>query len=242
MPLISCDAKQLEWRTILFLSQDQVGIAEVIADEDAHALNQVAFDLPSRLIAKIYLFRTIFRGSGYSFAHDPAFMHVSSSPKFWDAVGEKFYAKYEGIDRCHKVWADTVVAGRPLVGPFGREWSLSTRNKNGEFFIPWTTLTNYPVQGTGADIMAIARVSFARRLKALNIPVLLVSTVHDSIVVDSPEQYVQAVVNLFHQVFDDLVPNIRKIFGVEWNVPMAAEVNVGPNEKDMTEWKRTDKE
>lgn len=242
MPLISCDAKQLEWRTILELSQDQVGIAEVLANEDAHALNQVAFDLPSRLIAKIYLFRTIFRGSGYSFANDPAFMHVSSKPAFWDAVGEKFYAKYHGIDSCHKAWADTVVQGHPIVGPLGREWVFNTRKKGtNEFFIPWTTLTNYPVQGTGADIMAIARVSFARRLKALGLPVLLVSTVHDSIVVDCADEYVQQVVNLFHQVFDDLIPNIRKIFGYEWTVPMECETNVGPNEKDMKEIKRNDK-
>lgn len=126
-----------------------MGIQEVIDNQDAHALNQVAFELPSRLIAKIYLFRTIFRGSGYSFAHDPAFMHVSSSPKFWDGVGERFYAKYHGIDACHKAWADVVVSGRPIVGPFGREWSIPTRNKRGEFFIPWTTLTNYPVNFSG---------------------------------------------------------------------------------------------
>lgn len=246
MPLISCDAKQLEWRTILFLSQDRVGIQEVIEDQDAHALNQVAFELPSRLIAKIYLFRTIFRGSGYSFAHDPAFMHVSTSPKFWDAIGEKFYAKYHGIDRCHKSWAEIVVSGAPIIGPFGREWTLSTRNKQDEFFIPWTTLTNYPVQGTGADIMALARVSFARRLKSRMAerdgpPAILVSTVHDSIVVDSPDELVQEIVNLFHQVFDDLVPNIKRMFGVDWNVPMACEVNVGPNEKDMEEVLRNDK-
>ncbi len=242
MPLISCDAKQLEWRTILELSQDATGITEVLDDQDAHALNQVAFELPSRLIAKIYLFRTIFRGSGYSFAHDPAFMHVSSSPKFWDAVGEKFYAKYHGIDACHKAWADIVVSGKPIVGPLGREWVFNTRKKDtNEFFIPWTTLTNYPVQGTGADIMALARVSFSRRLKAMGIPVLLVSTVHDSIVVDCADEYVQQVVNLFHQVFDDLIPNIRKIFGYEWTVPMACETCVGPNEKDMEEVHRNDK-
>lgn len=217
-----------------------MGIQEVVDDEDAHALNQKAFDLPSRLIAKIYLFRTIFRGSGYSFANDPAFMHVSSSAKFWDGIGEKFYAKYHGIDSCHKQWADTVVSGSPIVGPFGREWTLSTRNKKGEFFIPWTTLTNYPVQGTGADIMALARVSFSRRLRASGIPALMVSTVHDSIVVDCEEQYVQAIVNLFHQVFDDLIPNIKRMFGVDWNVPMAAEVNVGNDEKNMEEWHRND--
>ena len=55
--LISCDAKQLEWRCILELSKDAVGIKEVLEGQDTHALNQEAFKLPSRLIAKIFLFR-----------------------------------------------------------------------------------------------------------------------------------------------------------------------------------------
>lgn len=89
--------------------------------------------------------------------------------------------------------------------------------------------------------MALARVSFARRLKALGIPVLLVSTVHDSIVVDCPTEYIQQVVNLFHQVFDDLIPNIKRLFGFDWNVPMACETKVGLNEKDMEEVFRNDR-
>lgn len=232
--LIQCDASQLEWRTILELSGDQVGIKEVLEKQDAHSLNQVAFDLPSRLIAKIYLFRTIFRGSGYSFSIDPAFMHVSTSPKYWDAVGEKFFSKYNGIDRCHNQWAENVVAGKPLVGPLGREWFLPMRrNYRGEMAIPWTTLTNYPVQGTGADVMAVARVDLAKRLKALGWPVLLVCTVHDSIIIDGPDEYVDGVSELMYQVFDDLIPNIKEIFGYTWTVPMACEVKVGPNFKDM---------
>lgn len=55
--LIQCDASQLEWRTILELSKDETGISEILGGEDTHAKNQKAFDLPSRLIAKIFLFR-----------------------------------------------------------------------------------------------------------------------------------------------------------------------------------------
>ena len=62
--LVQVDASQLEWRTALELSQDWVGINEIIGGEDTHAKNQAAFGLPSRLIAKIFLFRIIFRGSG----------------------------------------------------------------------------------------------------------------------------------------------------------------------------------
>lgn len=58
--LISADASQLEWRTAVELSGDLVGLQEIKDHADTHSLNQVAFALPSRLIAKIYLFRTIF--------------------------------------------------------------------------------------------------------------------------------------------------------------------------------------
>lgn len=219
-----------------------MGIREVIEKQDAHALNQVAFDLPSRLIAKIYLFRTIFRGSGWAFAHDPQFMHVSSDPKFWDRIGEKFYKKYNVVDKCHNDWASLITKGLPIVGPLGREWAISNRDKRGELFVPWTTLTNYPVQGTGADIMAIARVSFARRLKASGMPLLLVSTVHDSIIVDCPdEKYIQPCINLFHQVFDDIPSNIKRMFGYTWIVPMDCECKIGRNMLDMKKVLRKDK-
>jgi len=233
--LVTVDASQLEWRTVLELSRDEVGIREVVEGEDTHSLNQRAFELPSRLIAKIYLFRTIFRGSGWSFAHDPAFMHVSSDPKFWAEVGRKFFAKYKGIDDTHRKWADLVAGGKCLVGPSGREWDIPLRRDNhGDLEIPWTTLTNYPVQGTGADVMMLARLSFHRRLRAAGITALLVSTVHDSIVVDTPSSYVAIVAELFYQVFDDLIANIKKCWGYEWVVPLDCEVKYGMNQLDQT--------
>jgi DNA polymerase I len=240
--LIQADASQLEWRTILELSNDSVGLGEVLNDEDTHSNNQQAFELPSRLIAKIYLFRTIFRGSGWSFANDADFQHVSRDPQFWDDLNVKFFSKYNGIDSCHKRWAQLVMSGKPIVGPLGRQWTINIpRNRQGNLKCPWTTLTNYPVQGTGADVMAIARVVFYKRVKKLGIPCKFVSTVHDSIVVDIEPQYAQAICDLFHQVFDDLIPNIKRMFGYDWKVPMACEVKCGPDMKNMVKMKRLDK-
>lgn len=117
MPLLAIDGSQLEWRVALQLSDEDVGRQEVINGEDAHSLNQVAFTLPTRHIAKIYLFRTIFRGSGWSFANDNDFMHVSANPKYWDVVNVKFYKKYSKLDEQHKKWADLVVNGKKIYGP-----------------------------------------------------------------------------------------------------------------------------
>ena len=234
---ISCDAKQLEWRTIVELSQDQVALQEILNGQDTHELNRVAFNLPSRLIAKIYLFRTIFRGSGWSFANDPDFSHVSASTEFWEEINTKFFAKYHGIDAQHHLWKNLVQQGLPILSPLGREWELPLLNKYNK--INWTQITNYPVQGTGADIMMIARVSFFKRLKQSGLPVKLIQTVHDSIVCDGEEKYVQDIVNLYHAVFKDIQMNIKKIFNYEWITPLECECYVGKNQKEHIDVKPT---
>lgn len=233
--LIQCDASQLEWRTALELSKDWVGINEILSGEDTHAKNQAAFGLPSRLIAKIFLFRTIFRGSGWSFANDPDFMHVSTSSAFWDDMNEKFYRKYDSLDKTHHRWKDIVMSGKPIVGPLGREWLITIhRDQHFQLKIPWTTLSNYPIQGTGADIMMLARLSAHKRMQKAGIKADLISTVHDSIVWDTTEDFLLPIKKICDDVFADLPKNIERLFGYKWETPMACESKYGPNMKDMT--------
>lgn len=243
--IIQVDASQLEWRVCLELCRDDTGIAEILNNDDVHSLNQKAFNLPDRLVSKIYLFRTIFNhGKGYSFSVDPKFTHVSTSAKYWDEVGRKFYAKYSKLEQLYQTNMRLVARGIPLKGPLGGFWPLEMEpNWKGELQIPETKVVNYPVQGTGADVMTIARISFWNRLKKKpwGEKVKLVATVHDSIVVDAPGELLQEIVNLFSQVFDDLQANIKKQFGYEWIVPLACECKYGPNMKNQTKIKRTDK-
>lgn len=225
---------QLEWRVALALSQDWVGINEILGGEDTHAKNQAAFGLPSRLIAKIFLFRTIFRGSGWSFANDPDFMHVSSDPSFWDGMNEKFYKKYHALDKTHQKWKDVVMSGKPLVGPLGRSWLIPIkRDFRGDLKVPMNALTNYPVQGTGADIMMLARIAAYKRIKDSAVECDFISTVHDSIVVDTREKHLETIKDIFDGVFNDLQKIIKTTFGYTWVVPMACESKYGPNMADM---------
>lgn len=194
------------------------------------------------MLAKIYLFRTIFRGSGWAFANDADFNHFSSSTAFWDDLNVKFYKKYGGLDKLHHTWKDLVLSGKPIIGPLGREWMIPITYQPGkDFKIPWTTLSNYPVQGTGADVMVVARVSAARRLKASKLRYKWISTVHDSLALDVHEDDLQAVANILYQVFDDIPANIKRLFGYDWIVPMPCECKYGPNMKDTKKLPRTDK-
>lgn len=75
----------------------------------------------------------------------------------------------------------------------------------------------------------------------MGIPALLISTVHDSIVVDTESRYVQDVVNLFYQVFDNLVDNLNRTFKINWRTPLNCEVKIGMNMLDTKKVERTDK-
>lgn len=55
--IINADASALEWVAGSFLSQDKVAHDEIWNKVDQHTLNQQAFNLPSRLVAKKFVFR-----------------------------------------------------------------------------------------------------------------------------------------------------------------------------------------
>jgi len=55
--LVNVDVRALEWVTGTWLSQDKTAYQEIIEGRDQHSDNQAKFGLPSRLIAKIFVFR-----------------------------------------------------------------------------------------------------------------------------------------------------------------------------------------
>jgi DNA polymerase I-like protein with 3'-5' exonuclease and polymerase domains len=82
--------------------------------------------------------------------------------------------------------------------------------------------------------MMIARISLMRRLKSLSSTrALLVSTVHDSIVLDCPKAEVQSIGGLAVDVFNDIPGNVKKLYGIDLPCPFPGEVKVGDNLKEM---------
>lgn len=248
--LIQCDASALEVRVAAYLSQDETLIQEIIDGVDIHRRNQQMLKLPGwdiedkfdekfkegRLKAKIFVFRLIYGGSAYSYANDPDFMSISKSEKYWQEAIDKFYSKYKGIKLWHESLVREAVERGKVISPTGREYRFE-KKYDGTY--KDTQIKNYIVQGTGADIMALARVSFFNRLKKLGYEdCLLVNTVHDSIVLDCLPEYLDEIGGMFHSVFEDIPKNFEKIFGTPYNVPMTCEVLYGNDWENMTEYKK----
>jgi DNA polymerase I-like protein with 3'-5' exonuclease and polymerase domains len=168
--IISVDHKGLEWVTAVFLSQDPVGIQEITDGVDQHADNQARFGLPSRLIAKTFVFRLIYGGSAYSYANDPEFTSVSTNIGFWQAVIDEFYTKYRGVAEWHKQLEERVGQDGFLVTPSGRIYHFKPyQNYKGEWLLPRTLILNYPVQGLGADIVMLSRISLWNRIERIGL-------------------------------------------------------------------------
>lgn len=242
--IVNVDAKALEWCTELFLSQDKVGIEEwqgVIDDptkNDIHKANQTAFNLPSRLVAKVFLFRWIYRGTAYAYSMDNDFKGVSKKVDFWQDVIDKYYLKYNGIFDFHMRIIKEAKRTGLITSPIGRSYRYEPKvNWRGELQWSEPDITNYINQGLGADVMAVVRVAIRQRMIRASLKSKLILTVHDSIVADCPEEEVKPVASLFDKTFRELPRLITQAYGIDWNVPMMGEVSVGQNMLELTELK-----
>lgn len=232
--IIQMDVTGLEILCTAFNSQDKVLYDELRNNLNIHSDNERTLKLPDRDTAKKWVFKMLYGASQYGYARDPDFVHISKNPKYWKGVIDRYYEKYRGIQSWHNYLVAEAGRTGMLVSPSGREYNFPLeRDSRGELSLPRTKVLNYLTQGFGADIMAIARVSFFRRFKEAGIEGELINTVHDSIVVDVPEAKEAAVVQLFNEVFRDLPKNISKIFDIDFDMEVRCEILSGINQYDL---------
>lgn len=236
--IVAADKKALEWRVALELSRDETGLKE-IHDElvDIHSANQRHFNIPDgptgregRLAAKIFLFRTIFRGSAYAFSKDELFSWISSSPKYWERLIEQFFQKYDGLDAWHQELAKLSAQRKPYKSFTGRTWLVPPFiTPTGETKLLWSSFTNFPVQGTGADIVKLTRIGIHSRLRKHKMKAGLINTIHDANYIDSPESEAKACVNILYEASDDIPNLVKQYFNHELALPFPCEAKWGPN-------------
>lgn len=236
--LINIDIKGLEVVCAAYLSKDEVLCKELTDGVDIHQDNQTKFNLPSRLIAKIFKFRLLYGGT--IFHRDSDFIPVSKDKKYWDGVIEKYYNKYKGIGLWHKSLIKEVQETGKIQMLTGRNYKFEyTHNYRGELELPLTTIKNYPVQGFGADVMKIIRIDMYNRMcKQMEVEWQHVGTVHDSLVYDvnGGEKIVEQVANIFYNVCNDFPTNFEKVFGTPFFLKVGGEVEFGNNLKEMNKY------
>ena len=233
--LVNADVKGLEVVTAAFLSGDETLRNEVLQGVDFHQANQVSFNLTSRLIAKIFMFKLIYGATAWSFANDADFDNVSTSERFWQNCIDNFYHKYYGLYKWHVRLMQNATANGVYITPTGRRYSFDSKDvvKREWFWRP--KVLNYPVQGFGADLVMLARINLWQLLQHDPFPDSwkYVSSVHDSIVLDvKPERCYN--IGMRMKTAIALVPKaMENHFGVNFDLPLTCELKQGVNMFNM---------
>lgn len=180
------------------------------------------------------MFRLAYGGQAYSYAHDSDFNHISKEEKYWKNVIDEFYDKYRGIAKWHDSLVRTVLDTGQLVMPTGRVFDFDRSEVAARTFLWRPKILNYPVQGTGADLVSIGRVTMWKRLRKAGLRVLFQSTVHDSVDLDiPPETCYNSVIKIVDQSIKDIPVNFERLFGIKFDLPVSAKVAYGPNLGDL---------
>jgi DNA polymerase-1 len=205
-------------------------MAEVVDKRPFHDDNQARFNLPDRVTAKRFMFKLIYGAGAFGYANDSDFYEVGYSQAQWQEVIDEFYAKYTGIARWHESIVHQAIHEGFYELPTGRRYIYPSADVVRRMWYWRPKILNYPVQGLGADVVMIARITAFNRIKKLGIKALPVMTVHDSIVYDVIDESKDAWYTIgmtLKESVQDVPKNFRRLFGVEFDLPLNAEIQAG---------------
>lgn len=238
------DLSQLEWTVAVWQSNDPVGRVEIQNGVDQHRENAITFfgadptldknheDFkPLRTIAKVFQFRLLYGGSAYGMNKDPNMPRYSL--KQWQQIVEAYQEKYEVLT----AWQASNItkvhdSGGWLQIPTGRLFffeKLPEPDWNG-YCYEQAQIKNYPTQGfaTG-DITPLFMVLVDKAMRKRKLRSKPMLQVHDSVVFDLVRDEVDVVAAIVQATFDNLPRVLKEFFGIDFDLPLRGEFEVGPD-------------
>lgn len=208
------DGAQLEFRVAAHLGRDKVAREDIISGTDIH---QVTADIigVSRQEAKAHTFKPLYGG-------------MSGSPaevKYY----EFFKEKYCGIADTQREWINSVLENKELITEWGmRYYWPNTRMDRSGYISNSTSICNYPVQAFAtAEIIPIALVYCWHYIRRLGLEMLMVNTVHDSIIMELPPHEIEMFHALMkHCLITEVEFYLDEVYDVRFTVPLGAGVSV----------------
>lgn len=143
-----------------------------------------------------------------------------------DRYRQLFFIKYPGLLKWHKEMEIICEAQGGVENRFGRFRKLPDIYSSDNYIRSKAVrrAINSPVQGTASDLLLLAAVEIDKTLRK-PLDLSIVGTVHDSILMDVPENNVDEAVREVKRIMAH--PQALDIFGVSFKVPIEADVGIG---------------
>ena len=226
------DGATLEFGVAGHLGRDRTAIRDIRNGLDVHNVSAGIIGV-SRQDAKAHTFKPLYGGTSGTPAQQRYYEH--------------FKQTYDGITSTQQRWVDTVLD----TGSLRTEWGLSyywpdTTMERSGYVRNSTSICNYPVQAFAtAEIIPIALVHFWHRAREAGLRTRIVNTIHDSIVVELPEEEKEEFHRLSQQcLIDDVYTFTKKLYDIDLTVPLGCGVSTGEfwGSKDETKYMATDEQ
>ncbi len=221
--IMSSDYSQIELRVLAHMAQDEKMIQMFHDQVDFHTqtaahLYEVAVDAISkeqRRTAKAINFGIIYGMSAWGL-HEA----INISPMEANVYIEKYFNKFSRV----KQFLDNTVAQAKKEGfvrtLFSRIRFLPELGSENKALVAFgeRTAMNSPIQGTAADIIKMAMVEVAKKMKGLRS--LLIAQVHDELVFDVAPDEIETLAQLIKMEMESVVKLL---------VPLVVEIGIGDN-------------
>lgn len=212
-----CDGATLEFRIAAHLGRDGVALGDIVGGIDVHSVTADVIGC-TRTAAKAHTFKPLYGGS-------------SGTPE-QRAYYDYFKEKYQGVADAQRSWINEVLDNKCL----RTEWGLTfywpdTRMDRSGYVTNTTSICNYPVQSLAtAEIIPIALRFMWQRIHAEGLRMIIVNTIHDSIIVEVPPDEIDDFTRLSRQcLIDDVYPYLEQVYGIKLSVPLGCGVSVSDN-------------
>jgi DNA polymerase-1 len=209
--LLSADYSQVELRILAHISQDESLIEAFRRGADIHrATASKMFNIPEaeltaeqRRAAKTINFGVLYGMSAFRLSNELN-IPTAQAKDFIDAYFAR-YPKVSGylertLEEARATGKVTTLFGRVRYIPEIHNRSFTVRG-NAE-----RMATNAPIQGTAADLLKLAMIALARRLDDDGRGARMLLTVHDEIVIETPEASAADVAGIVKETMENIHP------------------------------------
>ena len=222
---LACDYSQIELRLLAHLSADEHLVRAFNEGEDFHAATASrVFDVPVdevtpqlRSRAKAVNFGIVYGQQAYGLASSLRIPRGEAQEMI-----DRYFEVYPGVREFLDSQIAFARANGYVVTMYGRKRhirDINARNYQLRAFGERTAM-NHPMQGTAADIIKIAMIRVARRLREEGFASKLVLQIHDELDFEVPSDEVEALSDMVRETMEGVC---------ELRVPLVADVSVGDN-------------
>jgi DNA polymerase I-like protein with 3'-5' exonuclease and polymerase domains len=230
---LQCDYSQVELRILAHLAGDE-GMIKAFKD---------GLDIHSLTAYECFVGKGIPEGTSLEDVkkHYSSFRTAAKTISFGIVygMGAKALAETLGItEKKAKEYIDSYLDGKPKVKeymvlrqremwnknyvetPLGRRRHMAPNPKTGRWPFGWERKAiNFPIQSASAEILKYVMRRLYDRLKAEKFPAKLLLQIHDELIIECREDFVETVLPVIKEIFEEAIEGL----GVKFAVPLEAD-------------------